>query len=392
MSEAAMLFPDVDFATASVPELHSVLDALREQAPVAPVVYHGVTTWLITRYEPLMQAFADETTFPSAAMYRIHSQPVMGKTLQCMEGEEHRISRALVSHAFRPKLVEGFIESLLEPVANDVIDEFAADGECELVSSFTHRYPMRLITRLLGIPVDHEDRFLEWAMGLINYPWDPDGALAASAEFTSYLRPLVAERRSNPGEDLLSELAGAEVEGHRLSDEEIFSFVRLLFPAGSDTTYKALGSLLATLFGDPALLARVCSDPAQVHWAIEESLRFEPPVALLPRMCAEDTTWAGVPLAAGTPMLFGIAAANRDPDVYPDPHRFDLDRHARHILSFGHGQHFCLGSHLARREMEVALGTLLRRLPALRLQQPGPVPIEGAVIRGPAELKVAWDT
>jgi cytochrome P450 len=346
---------------------------------------------VVTRYHELMEAFSSEEVFPSAAMYRLHSQPVMGKTLQCMGGEEHRINRALVSHAFRPKLVEGFIESLLEPVAEEVIDAFAADGECELVSSFSRRYPMRLITRLLGIPVDEEDRFLEWAIGLINYPWDPEGAMAASAEFTSYLRPLVAERRSNPREDLLSELAAAEMEGQKLSDEEIFSFVRLLFPAGSDTTYKALGSLLALILGDPALLERILGDAEQVHWAVEESLRYEPPVALLPRMCVKDVEWGGVPLAAGSPMLFGIAAANRDPDVYPDPHRFDLDRHARHVLSFGHGQHFCLGSHLARREMEVGLATLLRRLPGLRLRMPGSVSIEGAVVRGPSRLDVTWD-
>ena len=391
MGDIEPLFPEIDFAMAEAPDLHARLAEIRARAPVVPVRYHGSTAWLIATHKELVAAFSDEETFPSAAMYAVHAEPAMGRTLQCMGGEEHRVNRALVSRAFRPKRVQGFIESLLEPVAHQVINEFVDRGEGDLVEDFTHRYPMRLITRLLGISVDDEKRFLGWALSLINYPWDPEGALAARDEFTRYLTPLVAERREKPGEDILSELAMAEVEGQRLSDEEIFSFVRLLFPAGSDTTYKALGSLLAILLNEPSLYERVRADREQIHWAVEESLRCEPPVALLPRMCVMDTRWGGVPLAAHSPMLFGIAAANRDPTVHPDPDRFDLARRTKQMLTFGSGEHFCLGSHLARREMEVALGTLLDRLPGLRLTVPGSARIVGAVIRGPAELRVVWD-
>jgi len=245
-----------------------------------------------------------------------------------------------------------------------------------------------VITRLLGLPLDADQRFLDWALQLINYPWDPEGALAASAEFTNYLAPLVAERRGKPGDDLLSLLATEEVEGQRLTDEEIFSFVRLLFPAGSDTSYKALGSIIYAVLTHPEA-RHLIHETAERRWVVEEALRWEAPVALLPRMCSKRTVLGGVELEAGTPMLFGITAANRDPEEHPDPDRFDPSRREKN-LSFGHGVHFCLGSHLARRELEAAVGALFERLPNLRLIEPNAVEIVGAVLRGPRELRVAF--
>ena len=392
--EAAMqaetpLLPEIDFATEELPQLHAILAQLRSTHRVAPVRYHGVTTWLITGHKELVEALADEEHFQSAAMYKLHAEPVMGKTLQCMAGDEHRVNRLLVSPAFLPSRVKAYAETLLEPLAHELIDGFAAHGETELVSALTRPYPFMVITRLLGLPMEANKKFLDWALQLINYPWDPEGALAASAAFTDYLAPLVAERRRRPGEDLLSLLATEEVEGQRLSDEEIFSFVRLLFPAGSDTTYKALGSLLVAVLTHPEVRKLVVTEPSERRWVVEEGLRWEAPVALLPRMCSKSTVLGGVELEAGSPMLFGITAANRDPDEHPDPDRFDPGRREQN-LSFGHGVHFCLGSHLARREMEVALGALFERLSNLRLVEPESVEIVGAVIRGPKELRVVF--
>ncbi len=388
MKPPVPLFPEIDFATAEVPNLHEILAQIRALAPVARVRYHRVPTWLISGHKQLVEAFADEEHFQSAAMYARHSEPVMGRTLQCMAGEEHRIHRALVSPAFLPARIRSSVESLLEPLAHGLIDRFAVRGEVELVSAFTRPYPFSVITRLLGLPMDADERFLDWALKLIDYPWDPEGALAASREFTGYLAPLVAERRMQPGEDLLSLLATEEVDGQRLNDEEIFSFVRLLFPAGSDTTYKALGSLIYALLTHPEVRERV-GDASERRWIVEEALRWEAPVALLPRMCSRTTRLDGVSLEANTPMLFGITGANRDPAQHPEPDRFDPDRHAR-SLAFGYGEHFCLGSHLARREMEVAIAALCERLPELRLVDPEGVCIVGAVLRGPRELRVVF--
>ncbi|MCZ6713565.1 MAG: cytochrome P450 [Deltaproteobacteria bacterium] len=382
------LFPEIDFATDELPNLHEIIAKIRGTARVAPVRYHGVTTWLITGHKELVEAFSDEEHFLSAAMYTIHSEPVMGKTIQCMSGGQHRMNRLLVSPAFLPSRVRAYIESLIEPIAHELIDGFAESGEAELVSAFTRPYPFKVITRLLGLPLDADQRFLDWALQLINYPWDPEGALAASAEFTNYLAPLVAERRGKPGDDLLSLLATEEVEGQRLTDEEIFSFVRLLFPAGSDTSYKALGSIIYAVLTHPEA-RRLIHETAERRWVVEEALRWEAPVALLPRMCSKRTVLGGVELEAGTPMLFGITAANRDPEEHPDPDRFDPSRREKN-LSFGHGVHFCLGSHLARRELEAAVGALFERLPNLRLIEPNAVEIVGAVLRGPRELRVAF--
>lgn len=382
---------ELDFAHAPLPDLHAVLDTLRAHGPVVPVRYHGQITWLILAYAELAAAFADDETFPSKTIYERHSLPVMGKTIQCMAGDEHRRNRALVSHAFRPTLMRRAVETLLEPLADELIDRFVARGEADLVAEFAQRFPFLAITRLLGIPVADEDRLIEWAQKLIEFPWDPEGALRGSREFTHYLQALVAERRARPGDDLVSELANLELNGERLADEEIFSFFRLLFPAGSDTTYKNLGSLLALVLSRPdvAELARASADA--IPAIVDEGLRYEPPVALLPRACGKDVHWAGVQLAAGAPLLYGIAAANRDPTVFPDPHRFDPTRKANRHLTFGHGLHFCLGSHLARRELEVALSALLRRLPGLTLAEPEPPPIVGAVIRGPAHVRARWE-
>ncbi len=388
----APLMPELDFAYAEVANLHELLDSLRRNGPVVPVLFHGRVTWLILGYDELTAAFADDETFPSKTIYEQIAMPTMGKTIQCMAGDEHRRNRALVSHAFRPAVMRRTVESLLVPLAHELLDRFADRGEGDLVAEFTRRFPFLVITRFLGIPVADEDRLLHWALKLIEYPWDPQGALAASREFTDYLRVLVAERRAQRGEDLVSELAHAEVDGERLTDEEIFSFLRLLFPAGSDTTYKNMGSLFYALLTHPEVAELARSDASQIPAIVDEGLRWEPPVALLPRACAKDVHWAGVHLAANTPLLYGIAAANRDPAVFEDPHRFEPSRKGRRHLTFGHGLHFCLGSHLARRELEVALAAVLERLPGLALVDPASTRITGGVIRGPAQLRARWSS
>jgi cytochrome P450 len=390
MPPVTPLLPALDFAHAELPDLHTVLDELRRHGPVVPVRFHGETTWLVLAYEELAAAFADDETFPSKTIYERIAMPVMGKTIQCMAGDEHRRNRALVSHAFRPNVMRRAVEEQLVPLAHELLDRFAARGEADLVADFTRKYPFLVITRLLGIPVADEDRLLHWAQKLIEFPWDPDGALAASRDFTDYLRVLVAERRALAGSDLVSELAHAEVDGERLSDEEIFSFLRLLFPAGSDTTYQNMGSLFALVLANPAVAELARSDASAIPAIVDEGLRLEPPVALLPRACGKDVHWAGVHLAAGAPLLYGIAAANRDPAMFDEPHRFDPARKGSRHLTFGHGLHFCLGSHLARRELEVALAALLELLPELALAEGPPPRIRGGVIRGPERVPARW--
>jgi cytochrome P450 len=378
-----------DFAL-DVPGFHDELARLRQDHPVAFVPFHGTSAYLLTRYADVEQAFLDEATLPAEAAYRLHSEPVMGRTLQCMTGKEHTRNRALVFPAFRARLMPGYVEPILAPLAHRLIDQFAARGRADLVAEFTKQYPFTVITRLLGIPPRNEGDIQRWALALLSFPWDPDNALAASREFTAYLQPIVARRRQEPGDDLISLLATAEVDGEHLSDEEIFSFVRVLFPAGADTTYLGLGSLLYALMTHPDAMERVRRDPDSRRLAIEEALRWEPPVSVMPRFAPVDTEQFGPLIPAGNHVLFGIAGANRDPSVFPEPERFDIDRVNKGTLTFGFGMHFCVGAHLARAELAAALEVFLERRDDLRLDEGAPTRMVGSGLRGPDTLPVTF--
>jgi cytochrome P450 len=382
--------PHLDFATAELPDLHAILAGLRERFAVAPIRYHGEVAQLITRFADVRAALADDDTFPSSEAYLRHSAPVMGRTIQCMGGDEHRRNRALVSTAFRPRLMQEFVEAFLTPVAHELVDAVAARGEADLVRDYTTRYAFTVIARLLDLPPTDFALLKRWGDGLLDFPWNPEGARAASREFTAYLARIVDERRSRPGLDLLSSLATVEVEGERLADEEIYSFARLLFPAGADTTYRGLGNLLFAVLTHREVWEAACRDPGLIPQVVHEALRWETPVALLPRFAPKDVTWAGAPIPGGSQVLFGMTSANRDPAVFAAPERFDPWREERDYVSFGHGLHFCLGSHLARRELEVSLRVLSQRLPDLELADPGQVRISGTVLRGPKSLPVRF--
>ena len=390
MASPAPEYPQFDFAWGELPNLHAILADLRARFAVVPVRYHEHTAWLITRYQDVLDALSDDEIFPSAAAYLRHSAPVMGKTIQCMGGQEHRRNRALVSTAFRPRFMKQFVESFLTPVAHKLVDEMSARGEADLVRDYTTRYAFTVIARLLDLPPTDFADLKRWGDGLIDFPWNPQVAQAASREFTEYLKPVVDARRQAPGEDLISSLATAEVDGERLSDEEIFSFVRLLFPAGADTTYRGLGSMLFAVLTHREVFEAVRAEPSRIPEVVQESLRWEGPTALLPRFAPQEVVWAGVRIPAGSWVLFGITSGNRDASVYPDPDRFDPERKPTNILSFGHGLHFCLGSHLARREMEVSLQVISERLSDLELVDPERVTIAGTVLRGPKALPVRF--
>ena len=386
---------DYDYMLAEPPDLLERLRRLRETKPAAWVKTFGQPTVMFTSYALVDAAFRDEETFPSSAFYGRTVTEVLGRNMQCMEGEEHRRHRALVSPFFRAKNMNAVVASLLEPVAHELIDRFEARGEADLVAEFTKLYPVKIILRLLGLPQTADEDVARWAIGMLDIQNHFDHALRCSKEFMAFVQPILAERRVSPGDDLLSSLATEEFEGERLSDEAIFNFLRLLFPAGADTTYLGLGSAIFALLTHPEELARVRGDLAgECRWAAEEALRWSPPVALQLRANPRDVVWNGTAIPGGTPLIFATLAANRDPEEFPDPDRFDVARRPKAICTFGRGPHFCLGAHLARAEMDYALRVLLERLPRLRL-----VPDSGAkitasiipVLRGPNRLPVRFD-
>lgn len=388
MNALSPLMPEIDFAMNEVPDLYALYDRLRAYGPVAPIRFMGQPTWAILGHAELDRAYNDPENFSPHVAYRRLQEPSMGRALMTLVGEEHRHTRAMVTPAFVPSMVRSYIQALIEPVAQEVLDRIAARDEVDLVQEFAQPFPFTVITRLLGIPVDDEALFLRWAVKLIDYPWDPEGALKAKEEFGAYMLGIIEERRRTPGEDFVSQLVQAEHEGRRLDDEQLLALFRFLFPAGSDTTYKNVGSLFAAVLGDPAMRALATTGDAERAALVLEALRWEAPAAMMPRIATGSTELGGVRIREGDWVAFAIAAANNDPAKFTDPRRFDPARDNRDLISFGRGAHFCVGMHLALRELETALRVVLQRFPAMRLKPDTRVEMIGGVMRGPRALWV----
>ena len=382
---------DLDVTNDPMPDLHDRTREFREAGRVSYVRIGGVPAPLLTHYEDVMEAYRAEDLFPSAAAYKVIAGPVMGHTIQCMQGDEHRRHRELVRSAFKPSVARDYVPTIFAEVAHELVDRFIANGRAELVRDFTKHFSFGIIARVIGIEDVDNDQLHHWVSGLFGYPTDPEGAMKTTKEFNEFMVGVLDARRREPRDDLLSGLLEAEIDGYRLDDEQIMSFVRLLFPAGADTTFLSTGSMLLYLLRHPEVLERIRDQPEDRPAAIEESLRIEPPVTVQPRMNPQAVEWRGLEIPAG-PFLWGTTAANRDPEWFPDPDRFDIDRKYRHqIASFGQGKHFCLGSHFARGEMQSALDVLLERLPNLRLVEDDSIQIVGATLRGPNKIPVEFD-
>jgi cytochrome P450 len=364
-------------------ELHAWLHGLRARGPVVEVPFAGRTAWLVLGHAALTEAFKNEAMFPAGVHYQRVLEPSLGPTFQGRDGAEHHLMRTLATPAFRPRALKGW-EDELRPVAHELIDAFAADGRADLVAQFTSLYPFLVITRMLGIPRDCERQFHQWATDMLRF--DP----AAYKEFTEYMLPAVEARRREPCDDVISGLVQSEVDGRRFSDDEVLAHVRLLFSAGATTTFDATGSLLFALLTVPDLRERVCSETGALDAAVEELLRWETPVAILPRTSLSGGTLAGVDIPPSSQILFGITGANHDPAVFADPERFDLDRDTRRKLTFGLGSHSCPGLHLARQELRVVAEVMLARLPGLELLDVDAARPRGFVLRGSQSLPVRF--
>jgi cytochrome P450 len=347
----------------------------------------GVT---VLGYDECQTVLTQPDTF-SSSIYEHIMGPVMGRTLLELEGAEHRASRALVSPSFRAALLERWRTDLVEVVVHELLDEFAPRGRAELAREFTFAFPVQVIARIMGLPRQDYLRFQRLSIELLNVVYDWDCGIAASAALKAYFRDILAERRCRPQDDLISTLSESEIDGARLTDDEIFAFLLLILPAGVETTYRASGNLLLALLTEPALLDALRADRGMLRGAIEEALRWEPPITTVMRVAARDCKLGGLEIPAGTNVGVSVAAANRDPKHYPDPDRFDPARKNIAHLTFGGGPHLCLGMHLARMEAAVAINAVLDRLPDLRLDPRAPTPrVVGVAFRSPAALPVEF--
>jgi cytochrome P450 len=343
-------------------------------------------------FDEVVEVLRDNETY-SSSVYEGIMGMVMGRTILEMDEPEHRMQRALVAPAFRSKMLERWESELVAVIVNELVDTFADSGRSDLVRDVTFNFPVQVIARILGLPRSDYPKFQRWAIEITSTAANWERGLAASAALREYFAAVMEERRSSPGDDLISDIVGVEVDGERLTDEEIYSFLRLLLPAGVETTYRATGSLLFALLNDRAQFEALYNDRSLFPQAFEEAVRWESPVTIILRRAMRDTTLAGVPIQQGADVALMIGAANHDPRKYKDPERYDMFREVRQHVGFGFGVHVCVGMHLARMESRVAVNTLFDRLGHFELDPDVEPPhIEGLAFRSPLSLPVVFAT
>ncbi|MEE2851355.1 MAG: cytochrome P450 [Actinomycetota bacterium] len=315
----------------------------------------------------------------------------MGPTILAMEGKKHREHRNLVSAAFKSKALARWEPTIVRPICNALIDEFVETGRADLIRNFTFEFPTRVIAKLLGLPADDLPMFRKRAVQLISYHVNYEGAFEASAALKEYFVEQIEQRKSKPTEDIIGDLVTAEIDGEKLTDEAIYSFLRLLLPAGLETTYRSSGNLLYLLLTHPEQFAALQADRELLAPAIEEGLRYETPLTVVQRFTTEDTEVEGVQIPARSVIGVCIGSANRDERRWERSEEFDIFRkHTPHI-SFAAGEHTCLGLHLARLETRVAMECLLDRLTNVTLLTDDDPHIHGQPFRSPNALPVTFD-
>jgi cytochrome P450 len=385
-----------DAVAGDVRDPYTELSRIRKSEPVQRLDSsvmpgeEGKPVFMVYRHEDIQEMLRDNETYSSAIIkdfFGIGKHVMVG-----MDEPEHGRHRALVSKAFSPKALARWESDLVERVGNTLIDNFASNGSADLVNEFTFPYPAQIIAGLLGLPEKDYGQFQRWSISQLSFLINPQRAAEATEELSKYLVPIVADRRQHPRDDLTSGLVEAEVDGERLSDEEIYCFLHLLMPAGVETTYRSLGNLLFGLLSNPDQLDAVRADRSLLPQAVEEAVRWEAPLLSLTRVSTRDTELGGVQIPAGCSVMPMLGAANRDENRYDNPDRFDIFRKARTPISWGYGAHVCLGMHLARLEMRVAVNLLLDRLDNLRLDPDADDPhIRGQAFRSPTSLPVLFD-
>ena len=348
-------------------------------------------SYLVLGYDEVAQVLRDGQTF-SSACYSASMGIVMGHTILEMDEPEHHRYRGLVQQAFTRKAMERWETELVAPIVNRLVDGFVDKGRADLVPELFFVFPVYVIAALLGLPDEDLPAFHRLAVQLISVAFNWDRGVAASQQLRDYFAGILEERRRDPAEDVISVLARAELDGVRLTDEEIFAFLRLLLPAGAETTYRSSSNLLLGLLTHMDQLDALRADRALLPQAIEEGLRWEPPLTGIMRLATRDVELGGVAIPGGSVVSVSVGVANRDPRRWTDPERFDLFRPPQPHTAFALGPHTCLGMHLARMETTVALNILLDRLPGLRLDpEAQDVHVRGVAFRAPAHLPVVFD-
>jgi cytochrome P450 len=361
--------------------------AIRNEAPV--FFWEQLGLWCLTGYEDVNAVFRDrrfgreilhvasreELGLPEPAEHVRPFHEVDNLTMLAREPPVHTRLRTLVNRAFVSRQIER-LRPRVEALANDLIDRFPAEGPVDLIAAYCTPIPVTVIAELLGVPAEEGSRLVDWSHRMVAM-YTPgrtraieDSAVAATVEFSAFLRDYVAVRRRDPRDDLISHLIAAEAAGDRLSEDELIAGCIQLLNAGHEATVHAIGNAVKAILESGLESASLFRDAKNVEAVVEETLRFDPPLHFFDRYALADAEVAGVRLRRGEKIGLLLGAANRDPSRYGAPDRFDPARALLPHVSFGAGIHFCVGAPLARLEMQVALPMIFRRLPGLHLATP----------------------
>ena len=355
------------------------------------VTMAGLEHYLVLGYEAAEKIFLDPATY-SNKTYERNLGISFGKSVSTMDAPEHTRFRKIFQKAFLPNMVAKWGETLVDPVVQGLMDKFSGRGKADLVQEFTHHYPFQIIYRQLNLPPEDVKTFHKLAIAQTVVMYDVAHGTEASHKLGAYFKNLVDERRRHPGDDLVSLLALAEVDGEQLPEEILISFLRQLVNAGGDTTYRATSVLLTGLLTRPDQLDAIRQDRSLIPQAIEEALRWDGPVLIATRTPTVDTELCGVKIPAGACLSVASGSANRDPARFENPDKFDIFRKKQRNFGFAFGAHVCIGQHLARIEMTRALNAILDRLPNTRLDPALPAPaIQGTMMRVPRHIHVCFD-
>ena len=340
---------------------------LKEAASHCPVFSAPNGAVVVTGAANVAAVFKDSASFRNELRPR---KPGTQPSLVHLDGDEHTRMRKLVVKAFTPRAIKN-LEDPTYAIAHGLVDQVIGQGTADMCTEFAFLLPAMVIAELVGIPEGDRSQFVQWADDAITAAGPNSSGYAESdPELREYVLKIIDQRRKAPGEDLLSQLIQVHDGEDRLRTEELVALVRMLILAGTDTTANLIGSMLHFLLTDPSRWERLRNDRTLIPNVVEETLRYDPPLYWVPRMTAADVEMAGTTVPAKTLVCNAIGHANRDPEVVERPDEWDMDRPAarnRTHQTFGFGEHFCIGSSLARLEAAIVLEVLLDRLPDLAL-------------------------
>lgn len=386
-----------------IPDPYVQLLALRKKAPVVkmdlhevyglpPALFiHGRPTYLILGFDEVSEVLNNQAGYTNT-IYDSSLGVTFGKTITAMDPPEHTKYRKLFQSAFTPKMLNG-LKPRFQKVLDRTIDAFVADKKADLVKQLAVQFPFQFVCDLMNLPMEHRKLYHKIAHAQTVMTFDMDHSVEASRILGNYLTQLIDQRRElKDDSDFMSFLANVEIEGEKLPQIVLVSFFRQLMNAGGDTSYHGFSNILSALFNHPDQFEAVRKDRTLIPQAIEEGLRWNGPLVAIQRGISRDVVLGGVELQKGGFLYVCIGAANRDPGRWSDADKFDIFREQKRHVALGYGPHICVGQHLAKLELNMALNSLLDRLPNLRLDPAAKPPaIRGLTMRGADAVNVIWD-